>query len=77
MDSLKADHKLVITLEDGALDGGYGEKIARYFGNTDVKVLCYGSKKEFVDRYDINQFLVENRLRADLITEDIVSSLAK
>ena len=77
MDSLKADHKLVITLEDGALDGGYGEKIARYFGNTDLKVLCYGSKKEFVDRYDINQFLVENRLRADLITQDIVSSLAK
>ena len=77
MDNLKADHKLVITLEDGALDGGYGEKIARYFGNTDLKVLCYGAKKKFVDRYDINQFLVENRLRADLITEDILNLLSK
>ena len=49
MDELKADHELVITLEDGVLDGGFGEKIARYYGATDMKVLNYGAKKEFVD----------------------------
>ena len=55
MDELKADHELVITLEDGVLDGGFGEKIARYYGATDMKVLNYGAKKEFVDRYDVQE----------------------
>ena len=73
MEKLKADHRIVVTLEDGALSGGFGEKIARYFGNSDMKVLCYGAKKEFVDRYNLADFLASNRLREDLITEDILS----
>ncbi len=75
MESLKSDHKVVVTLEDGALDGGYGEKLARYFGNSNTKVLCYGAKKGFVDRYDIAQFLADNRLRSDLVTQDIMQLL--
>lgn len=47
LESLKADHDVVITLEDGMLDGGFGEKIARFYGNSDVKVLNYGLKKNF------------------------------
>lgn len=73
MEKLKADHRIVVTLEDGALSGGFGEKIARYFGNSDIKVLCYGARKEFVDRYNFADFLASNRLREDLITEDILS----
>ena len=73
MEKLKADHRIVVTLEDGALSGGFGEKIARYFGNSDMKVLCYGARKEFVDRYNLADFLASNRLREDLITEDILS----
>ena len=42
LDDLKRDHTLVITLEDGVLDGGFGEKIARYYGPSDMKVLNYG-----------------------------------
>ena len=54
LDDLKKDHTLVITLEDGVLDGGYGEKVARYYGNSDMKVLNFGAKKEFTDRVSIN-----------------------
>lgn len=72
LEELKKDHNLVITLEDGILDGGFGEKISRFYGNSDVKVLNYGLKKEFLDRYDIEQLLTKNRLKADLIVEDLL-----
>ena len=73
MDELKADHELVITLEDGVLDGGFGEKIARYYGATNMKVLNFGAKKEFVDRYDIQEFLRANHLTDEQIVEDITA----
>ena len=73
MDELKAAHELVITLEDGVLDGGFGEKIARYYGATDMKVLNYGAKKEFVDRYDVQELLRSNHLTDKQIVEDIIS----
>ena len=73
MDELKADHELVITLEDGVLDGGFGEKIARYYGATNMKVLNFGAKKEFVDRYDIQEFLRANHLTDEQIVEDITT----
>lgn len=60
LDDLKRDHTLVITLEDGVLDGGFGEKIARYYGPSDMKVLNYGVKKEFIDRYDVEEQLKKN-----------------
>lgn len=70
-ESLKADHDVVITLEDGVLDGGFGEKIARFYGNSDVKVLNYGLKKEFLDRYDVNEVLKENHLTPEQIADDL------
>lgn len=72
LEELKKDHSLVITLEDGVLDGGFGEKITRFYGNSDMKVLNYGLKKEFLDRYDIGELLTKNRLKADLIVEDLL-----
>lgn len=71
LDDLKCDHTLVITLEDGVLDGGFGEKIARYYGPSDMKVLNYGVKKEFIDRYDVEEQLKKNRLTVPQIVEDI------
>ena len=62
---------MVITLEDGILDGGFGEKIARFYGNSDVKVLNYGLKKEFLDRYDVTEVLKKNHLTKEQIAEDI------
>ena len=72
LEELMRDHDVVITLEDGILDGGFGEKIARFYGNSDVKVYNYGLKKEFLDRYDVNEVLQENHLTAEQIVEDIV-----
>lgn len=72
LEELKKDHSLVITLEDGVLDGGFGEKITRFYGNSDMKVLNYGLKKEFLDRYDIGKLLTKNRLKTDLIVEDLL-----
>ena len=75
LDKLKTTHRAVITLEDGILDGGFGEKIARYYGNSDMRVLNYGLKKEFVDRYNASELLLANRLTDKQITEDIIKSL--
>ena len=72
LDSLKADHRLVVTLEDGVLDGGFGEMITRYYGATDMKVLNYGAKKEFEDRFDVAEFLRKNHLTDIQIAEDII-----
>lgn len=75
LDGLKKNHRLVVTLEDGVLDGGFGEKIARYYGPCDMKVSNYGVRKEFVDRYDVSELLAANRLTAPQIVEDIASLL--
>ena len=75
LDSLVSDHRLVVTLEDGALDGGYGEKVARHFGPTSVKTLCFGARKEFVDRYAPADFFAANHLTVPQIVEDILQSL--
>ena len=71
LEELKKDHDVVLTLEDGILDGGFGEKIARFYGNSNIKVYNYGLKKEFLDRYDVNEVLKENHLTAEQIVEDI------
>lgn len=68
---LKEKHELIITLEDGVLDGGLGQKIASFYGSDNIKIMNYGLKKEFLDRYDINEVLEKNHLRADIILEDI------
>lgn len=72
LENLKKDHDIVITLEDGILDGGFGEKIARFYGDSEMKVLNYGLKKEFLDRYDAAEVLKDNRLTKEQITEDIM-----
>jgi len=73
LESLKKEHKLVITLEDGILDGGFGEKIARYYGPSDMKVLNYGIKKELLDRYVPAELMKKNRLTDVQMVEDIMS----
>lgn len=67
LESLKADHKKVITLEDGALEGGFGEKIARFYGDSDMRTLCFGIKKGLYDRYDYQQLAKDNELTPEQI----------
>lgn len=71
---LKKEHSIVVTLEDGILAGGFGEKIARFYGASDMKVLNYGLKKEFLDRYDVKEVLQENRLTPEQILEDVLAN---
>lgn len=57
LENLKNDHDLVITLEDGILNGGFGEKVSRFYGNSSMKVLNFGAKKEFTDRVPLEEFV--------------------
>lgn len=67
LESLKADHEKVITLEDGALEGGFGEKIARFYGDSDMRTLCFGIKKGLYDRYDYQLLAKDNELTPEQI----------
>lgn len=69
--SLKADHEKMITLEDGALEGGFGEKIARFYGDSDMKTHCFGIKKGLYDRYDYQQLAKDNELTPEQIVARI------
>ncbi|WP_122647173.1 1-deoxy-D-xylulose-5-phosphate synthase [Enterococcus mediterraneensis] len=75
LDHLTDDHQLVVTLEDGIVDGGYGQTIASYLGNTDVRVQNYGLEKAFHDRYNAAELLQENGVTVENITEQIVKAL--
>ncbi len=71
LESLKREHELVVTLEDGQIDGGWGEKIARYYGGSDMKVLVRGQRKQFEDHYVVEELLKANRLTPEQIAEDV------
>lgn len=75
LENLKQNHSVVITLEDGILDGGFGEKIARFYGNSDMKVLNYGGKKEFTDRVPLEELYNRYRLTKELISDDVAKIL--
>ena len=71
LEELKKNHNLVITLEDGEIDGGFGEKITRFYGDSDMKVLNYGARKEFTDRVSLDELYNRYHLKKELIAEDI------
>lgn len=77
LDALKSDHQLVVTLEDGCKDGGFGELIAAYYGTSDMKVLVCGVKKGLYDRFDVEQLLSDNRLLDAQIVEDALAALGE
>lgn len=71
LDELKKNHSVIVTLEDGILDGGFGQKVASYYGGDDIRVLNFGIKKDFYDRYDPAELMKENHLTKELITKDV------
>ena len=75
LESLKSNHSVVITLEDGELDGGFGEKITRFYGDSSMKVLNFGSHKEFTDRTPIEELYQRYHLTNELIVQDIQNIL--
>lgn len=68
LDTLKG-YKTVVTLEDGILDGGFGQKVAAYLGDSPVRVITLGLKKEFLDRYDAAEVLKANGLTPEQVAE--------
>ena len=76
LEALKADHRLVVTLEDGVMDGGFGEKIARYYGTSALKVLVRGAAKKFADRYNVADFLEANGLTVPQLEKAVCAALA-
>ena len=77
LEALNTDHELVVTLEDGQIDGGWGEKIARFYGDSQMKVLVRGERKHFEDRYNVADLLKINRLTPEQITEDALKALGR
>ncbi len=71
LDELRSNHSLVVTLEDGILSGGFGEKIASYYGPENMRVKNYGLNKEFYDRYDPEDLLKEVGMTTEQILADI------
>ena len=71
LENLKSNHEIVLTLEDGMIDGGFGEKIARFYGDSNIKVKNYGVAKAFYDRYDVNELLAQNGITIEKICKDI------
>jgi 1-deoxy-D-xylulose-5-phosphate synthase len=66
---------VVVTIEDGSLAGGFGEKVARFYGDPNVAVRCYGAPKAFADRYDYGQILTQCRLVPELMKDDVIQLL--
>ena len=75
LDSLPDNHQLVVTLEDGVLEGGYGQMAASYLGDSNLKVQNYGVSKEFHDRYNADELLAENGITVENIVRRIVEEL--
>ena len=75
LEKLKENHKLVITLESALIDGGFGEKVTRYYGTSNMKVINFGGKKEFTDRVPAEEILKRNHLTKEQIVEDVMGVL--
>ena len=75
LDQPQADHQVVVTLEDGILEGGYGQTIASYLGDSAVRVQNYGLQNAYPDRYDVNELLAQNGLTADKIAQQALKAL--
>ncbi len=71
LEDLKSEHNMVLTFEDGCIEGGFGEKITRFYGNCDMKVINYGAKKEFTDRVSLSELYQRYHLTPELVIEDI------
>lgn len=76
-DELTIDHDLVVTFENGILFGGFGEKVARYFGPTRVRTICFGGTKEFVDRVPEGELMQRYHLEPTAVAADIARELER
>ncbi len=72
---LTGDHKVFVTIEDGVLDGGFGQKVSGYLGQFGVKTLNFGAKKEFNDSVAMDELYDRYHLTPELMISDILEAL--
>ena len=77
LESLKKDHQLVITMEDGIIEGGYGQKVTSYYSTSELKVVNLGLKKVFTNLVSANDLLLSNGLTVDNIKSIIDESFLR
>lgn len=75
LNGLKEKHRLVVTLEDGQIEGGFGEKVDRFYAGSDTKVMNYGGKKEFTDRLTPDEIRARYHLNPQQIAAEIMRAL--
>ena len=75
LESLKADHSVVVVAEDGSVEGGYGQKIAAFYGTSPMRVVCNGVRKGLYDRYSYSALLAESHLTPETIAADALAAL--
>lgn len=72
LESLKKEHELVITIEDGEVDGGYGQRIASFYGDSRMKVKNLGISKAFHTEFQAEELLAEHGISVDGLLEMIL-----
>ena len=77
LNNLRENHDFVITIEDGELMGGYGQNIASFYGDTDMKVKNFGISKAFHTDFEAEKLLEENGISVDKITKVIKDYIEK
>ena len=75
LEEIKKDHEIVICIEDGSLEGGFGQRIAGFYGNSNIKVLLYGALKEFINCVPMEELNIRYRLKKELIVEDVMKHI--
>lgn len=76
LEALKRNHQVVVTLEDGIVEGGFGEKVAAFLADSPIRVKVYGLEKKFYDRYDPEALLGSLGITARAIAADVAKLLA-
>ena len=69
-------HSEVFPLEDGVVEGGWGQRVASFYGPSAMRVKNYGIAKEFHDRYDAAELLQENGVSVEQIVADVKALLS-
>ena len=75
LNELKADHSLVITIEDGEVMGGYGQNVAAFYSDSDMKVRCHGISKAFHTEFKAEELLAAHGISVEKLTAEIIDTL--
>ena len=71
LDSLK-HCKTIVTIENGSIEGGFGQKIATYYKDHDINIIIRGLSKNHINCYNRNEILEDNGITPQLIAKDII-----